>query len=325
MKIIFFGTPEFAAFSLNFLIKKNYEVIAVVTSPDTKKGRGRNVLPTQVKEKALENNIPILQPIDLNDHLFIKRLKAFKADLFIVVAFKFLPKLIWSIPHKGTVNLHTSYLPNYKGAAPINRVLINGEKQTGITTFYINEHIDSGDLIIRKRIPIHCDMTAAQLYIIMKETGFTILEKTIHLININKALKIDTKPLNNLIYAKKLTKDLSKINWKLDVEQIHNLVRGLSPYTENNILLKDISIFPSAWFTLNINDNKKRIKLHLTKIGEETEKPHLYIHTDNKKNFQIAVNGRFLAILNLQLEGKKSMNIQQFLQGNKIDNNATIS
>ncbi len=324
MKIIFFGNPEFASFSLSFLIKKKYNIIAIVTSPDTKKGRGRNISPTAVKETALKNSIPILQPIDLNDQLFIKRLKSFKADLFVVVAFKFLPKSVWCIPHQGTINLHTSYLPNYKGAAPINRVLLNGEKQTGVTTFYINEYIDSGDIIIRKKIPIHSDMTAAQLYIIMKENGSTILEETIHLINTCKVLKTDVESCKNLMYAEKLTKNLSKVNWELDVEKIHNLVRGLSPYIENNILLKDISIFPSAWFSLKTKNNDKRIKLHLTKIGEKTKKPHLYIHTDNKTFLHIAVNGRFLVVLNLQLEGKNPMNIHQFLQGNKIDNNAII-
>ena len=185
MKIIFFGTPQFASEILQKIISK-HEVVCVVTTLDTKKGRGKKFLPSNVKETANKLNIPVLQPENLNEKKFIDDLKKFNADLFAVIAFRKLPKEVWEIPNRGTINLHTSLLPNYRGAGPINWVLINGEKTTGITTFFINDKIDTGDIILQKEINITENMTAAQLHNSMIIEGIEIINKTIDCISKNK-------------------------------------------------------------------------------------------------------------------------------------------
>lgn len=320
MKIIFFGTPDFAAFSLSKLIDQKKEIIAVVTLPDRKKSRGKKPIPTPVKEVANKHNIKVYEALKFDDINLISDLKKFHADIFIVVAFKFLPKSIWQIPHLGTINLHTSYLPNYKGAAPINRVLINGESSTGISTFYINEKIDSGKLILRDKIELKKTTTAAQLYNTMKIKGEKILLKTINIIEENKYQNLNVSSIKNNNYANKISKECCKINWNISASSIHNLVRGLSPYIDDNHLLRNIEIFPGAWTFIKINNTIKRVKILLTKIDEPTNSSHLSICCDNKTYLKICINDQFLSILYIQLEGKKPMSIKSFLHGNKIDN-----
>tara|TARA_B100000902_G_scaffold63639_1_gene70378 strand:- start:8856 stop:9833 length:978 start_codon:yes stop_codon:yes gene_type:complete len=324
MRIIFFGTPDFAAKILEKLIVNKNNIICAVTAPDKQRGRNNKIIPTEVKIVALKNKVPVLNPENLKDQLFIDALKSYNADLFVVVAFRFLPQIVWNIPAKGCINLHTSYLPNYKGAAPINRVLFNNENHTGVTTFYINEHIDSGKIIMREKIPINNDTTAGQLYISLRENGYKLLEKTL--------VKIKNNIFNNEIinteitekYAPKLTKELLKIDWNKSAAEIHNLIRGLSPFINKNLILKNISICPSAWFILKQNDINIRVKIQLSILSKRTTRPHLYIDTDNKKYLKIAVNGKYLEISQLQLEGKRSMDIKTFLQGNKIINSSEI-
>ena len=320
MKIIFFGTPDFAAFILSNLIKHKKEILATVTLPDRKKGRGKKIISTPVKEVSKKYNIKVFETLKFDDINLISDLKKLNADIFIVVAFKFLPKCIWQIPYLGTINLHTSYLPNYKGAAPINRVIINGESSTGISTFYINEKIDSGKLILREKIELKNTTTAAQLYNVMKINGEKILLKTIKKIEENslKDLNISSSEKNN--YASKISKECCKINWNFSAPEIHNLVRGLSPYIDDNLLLNDVEIFPGAWTFIKINNFVKRVKILLTKLKEPTNSSHLSICCDNKNYLNICVNGQFLSILYLQIEGKKPMSIKSFLHGNKIDN-----
>jgi len=320
MKIIFFGTPDFAAFSLLKLIEENKNILAVVTLPDRKKGRGKKIISTPVKVIANKHNIKVFEALKFDDINLISDLKNFHADIFIVVAFKFLPKSVWQIPNSGTINLHTSYLPNYKGAAPINRVIMNGESSTGISTFYINEKIDSGKLILRDKIKLDNTTTAAQLYKIMKIKGEKILLKTINTIEKNKLQNIKILSSKSNSYANKISKECCKINWNVSAYNIHNLVRGLSPYIDENQILSNIEIFPGAWTNIKINNTNKRVKILLTKIGDLTKTTHLSINCDNKSFLNISVNGRFLSILYLQLEGKKPMAIKSFLQGNKIDN-----
>tara|TARA_B100001093_G_scaffold520485_1_gene616575 strand:+ start:8222 stop:9199 length:978 start_codon:yes stop_codon:yes gene_type:complete len=320
MKIIFFGTPDFAAFSLLKLIEENKDIVAVVTLPDRKKGRGKKIISTPVKEVANKHKIKVFEALKFDDVNLISDLENFNANIFVVVAFKFLPKSVWQIPSLGTINLHTSYLPNYKGAAPINRVIMNGERSTGISTFYINEKIDSGKLILRNKIKLENTTTAAQLYKIMKIRGEKILLKTINTIEKNKLQNINISSNKNNSYANKISKECCKINWNFSAHTIHNLVRGLSPYVNENQILSNIEIFPGAWTNIKINNTNKRVKILLTKIGDLTNTTHLSINCDNKKNLKISVNGRFLSILYLQLEGKKPMAIKSFLQGNKIDN-----
>jgi len=319
MKIIFFGTPTFAALNLKNIINNGHEVIAVVTPPDSKKGRGKQVKVSAVKEVALKYNIPTLQPNKLRDKEFIDKLKYYDADLFIIVAFRMLPEIVWKQPKKGTINLHTSLLPNYRGAAPINRVLINGEKETGISTFFINENIDSGGIILQKKIKLDIFTTAAQLHNKLINYGNNMLEKTIKLIKNNEVLETPQKSSINDIGAPKLTKETLKIDWEKSADDIHNLVRGLSPYLNNKEILKEVSICPSAWFLLEEeNKNTKRIKLHLTEVIKSDQTDLVSLKTDNKTYLHVITKKNTVAILNLQVEGKRTMSIQQFLQGNKI-------
>lgn len=319
MKIIFFGTPTFAANTLQYLLDNNQKVIGIVTAPDSRKGRGNLKKPCAVKEIALANNILVLQPEKLKSKDFTKKLKDLHADIFVVVAFRMLPQSVWKIPKKGTINLHASFLPNYRGAAPINWVLINGEKKTGISTFFINEHIDSGAVIQQKEIELNNKITAAQLHNKLIKYGSKLLIQTLHLIKENSVIKTPQVSDLSLVNAPKLTKEILKINWNKTAIDIHNLVRGLSPLINENSLLKDVSICPSAWFFLeDHNGKKKRIKLNYTEVIKSKSNNILEIISDNKNYLHIITKKHTIAVLNLQAEGKKPMTIKQFLQGNKI-------
>ena len=326
MKIVFFGTPHFAATNLNALINARYDIVGIVCPPDSKKGRGKQLKPCAVKEVGIANNIPVLQPLKLRDDDFIHQLKSLNADLFVVVAFRMLPQSVWDLPNKGTINLHTSLLPNYRGAAPINWVLINGEKETGITTFFIDQQIDSGAIIKQEKIKLTETTTAAELHNTLMHKGSELLINTLE--SIKKNTVCHQKQESNLAIseAPKITKELLKIDWNKSANEIHNLVRGLSPYLDNNTKLKDIAICPSAWFILKDDKGiQRRIKLHLSKVISNNSNKLLSIETDNKSYFHINTNKNAIAILNLQAEGKNPMTIQQFLQGNKVNKNFLIS
>jgi methionyl-tRNA formyltransferase len=326
MKIVFFGTPHFAATNLNALINARYDIAGIVCPPDSKKGRGKQLKPCAVKEVGVANNIPVLQPLKLRDNDFINQLKSLNADLFVVVAFRMLPKSVWNLPSNGTINLHTSLLPNYRGAAPINWVLINGEKETGITTFFIDQQIDSGSIIKQEKITLTDKTTAAELHNTLMNKGSDLLIKTLNSIKNNTVIQQDQEYNSAMSEAPKLSKELLRIDWNKTANEIHNLVRGLSPFLDNNIKLKDIAICPSAWFILQ--DDKeipKRIKLHLSEEVSNNSDKLLSIQTDNKTYLHIITNKNAIAILNLQVEGKNPMTIQQFLQGNKINENFLIS
>ena len=326
MKIVFFGTPHFAATNLSALINVGYDIAAIVCPPDSKKGRGKKLKPCAVKQVGIENHIPILQPLKLRDDDFIHQLKSLNADLFVVVAFRMLPESVWSLPSNGTINLHTSLLPNYRGAAPINWVLINGEKETGITTFFIDQKIDSGVIILQEKIKLTDSTTAAELHNNLMNRGSKLLINTLKSIKDNSVSQQKQEHNSEMSEAPKLTKDLLKIDWSKSANEIHNLVRGLSPFLDNNTKLKDIAICPSAWFTLK--DDKgihKRIKLHLSEVVSNNSNKTLIIKTDNKTYLHIITNKNTIAILNLQAEGKNPMTIQEFLQGNKINEKFIIS
>ncbi len=323
MKIIFFGTPPFSAYILEQLNSSN-KVLAVVCPPDREKGRGRKIISPAVKTKAQELGIKVLQPNSLKEEGFIEELQNLNADLFIVVAFRMLPKQVWQIPEKGCVNLHTSLLPNYRGAAPINWVLINGEIVTGISTFFINKNIDAGNIILQEKIALNNKITAAQLHDIMMGNGANLLLETIRKIQTKKVKEIAQSKSSTDKDAPKLNKELLKIDWSKSVEEIHNLIRGLSPVLSDNTLLKDVAICPSTWFYFN-NENKKiRVKLLLSKM-EKTEHNNEIgnIITDNKTWLKIAVTGGFISILKLQMEGKKAMDIKSFLAGFQLQNDFT--
>lgn len=325
MKIIFFGTPQFASEILEYLVEKNINIVAAVTPPDKKKGRGKKISFCKTKEVAIKNDIPILQTDNLNCLIFINKLKSYNADLFVVVAFRKLPKIIWDMPVKGTINLHTSLLPKYKGAAPINWVLINGENETGLTTFFINEKIDSGKIILQEKVSLPSNITAAELHEGLISKGKDLLIKTLDLLKKDK-LKLKTKEnKNGNIKAPKISKEICKIDWQQSAQKIHNLVRGLSPLINQNIILDNVSICPSAWFIIqDDNFNRKRVKLLFTEVINEKFGQELDIKTDNKSFLHInTVNGT-LSIKHLQLEGKKPMSIQSFLSGYKINDKYRI-
>ena len=326
MKIVFFGTPHFAATNLSALINVGYDIAAIVCPPDSKKGRGKKLKPCAVKQVGIENHIPILQPLKLRDDDFIHQLKSLNADLFVVVAFRMLPESVWSLPSNGTINLHTSLLPNYRGAAPINWVLINGEKETGITTFFIDQQIDSGAIIMQEKIKLTNQTTAAELHNTLMNKGSNLLINTLKSIKKNTVSHQKQEYKLTMSEAPKLRKELLKIDWSKSANEVHNLVRGLSPFLDNNTKLKDIAICPSAWFSLKDDKGvEKRIKLHLSKvISNDYDKP-LSIKTDNKTYLHIITKKNSLAILNLQAEGKNPMTIQQFLQGNKINEKFLVS
>ena len=325
MKIVFFGTPHFAATNLNALINARYDIVGIVCPPDSKKGRGKQLKACAVKEVGIANNIPVLQPLKLRDKEFLMQLKSLNADLFVVVAFRMLPQSVWSLPIKGAINLHTSLLPNYRGAAPINWVLINGEKETGITTFFIDQQIDSGAIIKKEMIKLTDKTTAAELHNSLMNKGSKLLINTLNSIKNNTINHQKQEQDLAISVAPKLTKKLLKIDWNKSAKEIHNLVRGLSPFLDNNTKLKDIAICPSAWFILQDDKGiKKRIKLHLSEEVSNNSDKLLSIKTDNKTYLHINTKKNAIAILNLQAEGKNPMTIQQFLQGNKINNNFTI-
>ena len=324
MKIIFFGTPLFASKILEDLFLKNEKIISVVTLPDKEKGRGKKISSTSVKEKAKELKIKCYTPKKINDNIFINILKEEKADLFIVVAFRFLPKEIFNIPRYGTVNLHASLLPEYRGAAPINRVLINGEQHTGITTFIINEKIDTGKIILQEKINISKNLTAAQLHNDMIDKGSLLISQTINGIKKNNLI-YKTQDDKIASYAPKLNKEIAKINWNEPAIKIHNLIRGLSPYISERNYLKDISIFPSAYFNLQVSKNKElRVKIINSKLEKNKKHTQNSIESDNKSFLKINLKDGSINILDIQIPGKKIMDIKTFLSGNKVNPNWKI-
>ena len=318
MKIICFGTPSFTSEIIKNIERCN-DIVCIVTTEDTQKGRGKKIFPSDVKKTAFELDIPILQPNKLDDREFIEKLKEYNADLFLVIAFRKLPKVVWELPKKGTINLHTSLLPEYRGAAPINWVLINGENKTGVTTFFINEKIDQGDIILQKKINLDQNITAGQLHNLMIHDGIEIVNKTINLIDVNDVQLIYQTKKDVFKDAPKLNKELQKINWQKSIIEIHNKIRGLSPFIDQNTMLKDVSICPCAWFFLN----SKRVKIQKSSIVEIVNKER-YLDTDNKNYLNVNFKNKALSLEIIQPEGKKPMNIKQFLQGNKIESSDII-
>lgn len=304
--IIFMGTPEFAVTSLKTLLDKGYNVKAVVTTPDKPAGRGKNIQFSDVKKFALEHNLPILQPEKLKSPEFLAQLKEIDADLFVVVAFRMLPKEVWAMPKRGTINLHAALLPDYRGAAPINHAIINGETETGITTFYIDEQIDTGKIIMQERCAIEPEDNIGTLYDKLMFIGAEAVCKTVDIIasgNVN-AIEQDSIRTEGLHTAPKITKEFCQINWNNKSVDIHNLIRGLSPY-------------PAAWCYL-----KDDITAKIFTSAYSVEKHNLAAGTfvsDNKSYLKVATQDGFVSILELQIQGKKRMAIKDFLNGFKFN------
>jgi len=321
MRIVFFGTPYFSSCILKAILKTKYEVKCVITSADSKSGRGKKLKSCHLKNYCIENNVDCLSPIDFSDPHFIKNLKSFKADLFIVVAFKKLPKYIFELPKIGTINLHTSLLPDYRGASPINWVLINNEKKTGVSIFFINDKIDQGDIISQSVINLESESTAAQLHNQMIKVGSKLMTDTLNNIFTNK-FKTTTQPkIKNLNKAPKINTQITRINWNDSLLDINNLVRGLSPYISNNNFLKDKAKCPGAWFFLEQDGMKKRIKIIKSKIETSDNNSNFHIDTDNKSYLKIHNKLQSISLEFLQMEGKRIMSISEFLLGNPIYSN----
>lgn len=294
------GTPDFAVPSLELLINSGFDVAAVVTAPDKPSGRGLKLTYSAVKEAALKYNIPILQPEKLKDEGFIKELQSFQANLFIVVAFRMLPEIIWKMPSIGTFNLHGSLLPKYQGAAPINWAIMNGETETGCTTFFLKHAIDTGDVLLQRKTPIEATDTFETVYNKLKDIGADLVLDTVRLI---ESEKYTTHPqIGEVLHAPKIFKETGLIDWNKSSVQINNLVRGLNP-------------FPSAWFVYN----EKTYKVF--KAIPELETIHELIGTiksDQKNYIKVACTDGWLNLIEIQAEGKKRMSVQDFLKGNKI-------
>ncbi|MDE3182371.1 MAG: methionyl-tRNA formyltransferase [Bacteroidota bacterium] len=298
------GTPEFAVPSLDVLYKAGYNIVGVVTAPDKPAGRGMKLSESAVKKYALEKKIRILQPEKLKDPDFIKELQSLKADVQVVVAFRMLPELVWNMPPLGTINLHGSLLPQYRGAAPINWAIINGEKETGVTTFKLQHEIDTGDILLQEKIEIAEDETAGSLHDKMMNTGADLLLKTINALEKgtlkevpqNSPFTIHPVPPH---HAPKIFTETCEIHWNKDVNEIYNLIRGLSPY-------------PAA-FTF-LKGKKLKIFSAEKELTQVEEKPG-HVLTDHKTYLKFAAKDGFISVKDVQLEGKKRMSIDDFLRG----------
>jgi methionyl-tRNA formyltransferase len=296
MKIVFFGTPDFAIPSLKILNESKHQIVGVVTAPDKQRGRGRKVSYTPIKEYALKNNLFLLQPEKLNDDDFVESLKELNADLFVIVAFRILPTRVFTIPPKGSFNLHGSLLPKYRGAAPIQWALINGEKETGVTTFFLKEKVDTGNIIAQEKIKISEDDNLGSLHDKMSEVGAKLVLKTVEQIDDNSYV-LSEQDNSKATPAPKITKETCKINWEKSAEDIHNLIRGLSP-------------FPGAFF---IHSNKQYKIFKSVIVSNPQLKPAEINQT--KKELFVGTNNGTIQILEIQPEGRKRMTTEEFLRG----------
>ncbi len=297
MKIIFMGTPDFAIPSLITLIQSKHKVVAVVTATDKQRGRGQKVTFTPIKEFAVQNNIPVLQPEKLkNNQQFVDDLKAFNADLFVVVAFRILPKEVFAIPPKGSFNLHASLLPKYRGAAPIQWALIKGEKETGLTTFKLEEKVDTGNIYLQEKVEIKPEDNFETLHDRLSELGSKVVLQTVEMIHSNN-FQLQKQNDSLASPAPKITKEICEINWNKSAEDIHNLIRGLSP-------------MPGAFFLFN----NKLIKIYKSQVVKSTKQKPSEI-SQTKTELIIGCGKNALKVLELQLEGKRRMSIEEFLRG----------
>ena len=302
LRIIFMGTPEFAVGILDTIIKNNYEVVGVITAADKPAGRGQKLKFSAVKEYALENNLTLLQPTNLKDENFLEELKSLQANLQIVVAFRMLPKAVWEMPSLGTFNLHASLLPNYRGAAPINWAIINGESKTGVTTFFIDDKIDTGAMILSAETAIDETENAGQLHDRLMHLGCDTVIDTLKLIeNGNATTTIQTES-SDIKTAYKLNKENCKIDWSKPITEIYNLIRGLSPY-------------PSAWCFFSDKDEEWTVKIYEAKIINETHSHTIGSLICTKKEMKIAVKEGYISIQSIQFPGKKKMTTSELLNG----------
>lgn len=306
LNIIYMGTPSFAVGPLKALIENGYNIKAVVTAADKPAGRGCKICFSEIKEFALKNNLTVLQPEKLKNPEFIETLKQLNADLFIVVAFRMLPKEVWQLPKHGTFNLHASLLPDYRGAAPINHAIINGETRTGVTTFFLNEEIDTGNIIFSDECEIDSDDNVGSLHDKLMIKGSALVIKTVEAISEGNIKTTSQIALSNeqINSAPKLNKEFCKLDFNISVVKIHNMIRGLSPY-------------PAAWFALP--DFPETVKVYKSTFehADHSLEPGKVL-SDNKTFIKIVAKDGYISILDLQMSGKKRMSVKDFLNGFKF-------
>jgi methionyl-tRNA formyltransferase len=302
LRIIFLGTPEFAVATLDALLKNKFNVVAVITAPDKPAGRGMELQQSVVKQFAIANNLPVLQPEKLKDTAFLETLKSYNANLQIVVAFRMLPEVVWNMPIYGTYNVHGSLLPQYRGAAPINWAIINGEQETGVTTFKLVHEIDKGNILLQSKIPIEKTDDVGIIYEKLMHLGAATMVLTLELLLSNALTEQAQIESEHLKHAPKIFTATCQIDWNNKGNDINNLIRGLSPY-------------PAA-FTFVKN---KKLKIFEAIFIESThELENGYIQTDGKNELKFACANGFVKVYDLQMEGKKRMLVQDFLRGNKF-------
>jgi methionyl-tRNA formyltransferase len=305
MRIVFMGTPDFAVASLDILVQHGYDVVGVITAPDKPAGRGLQLQESAVKKYAVSKGLKVLQPEKLKNPEFLEELRALKADLQVVVAFRMLPEAVWDMPPLGTINVHASLLPDYRGAAPINWAIINGEKVSGVTTFKLQHAIDTGNILYNAQVNIREDETAGELHDDLMQTGAQVLLKTVNALAAGTAEEKPQPELDPALikHAPKIFKEDCRINWEQPLDKIYNLVRGLSPY-------------PTAWTTLQ----DKQLKIF--KADKERTKPAVAPGqpvTDQKTYLKIAAPDGYLVLQEIQLEGKKKMDVEAFLRGYRFE------
>ncbi len=311
LRIVFMGTPDFAVATLKTLVERNYNIVGVITAPDKPAGRGRRLNESAVKLYAKKADLTILQPTNLKNEEFLDDLKALKANLQIVVAFRMLPKVVWQMPEFGTFNLHASLLPNYRGAAPINWAIINGETKTGVSTFFIDEKIDTGEMIFQKEIPIDSNENAGSLHDKLMHTGSTLVLKTVEAIKTGNVATTPQIENNDIKTAYKLNKHNCKIDWNASMDSIYNKIRGLSPY-------------PAAWCELINGNDTLDIKLYEAEKEIESHNNAIGLIVFTKKTLKVSVKGGYINITKLKLPGKKLMDAVSLLNGYNFEKEAKM-
>ncbi|WP_027124923.1 methionyl-tRNA formyltransferase [Gelidibacter mesophilus] len=302
LRIVFMGTPEFAVGTLKLLVENHYQIVGVITAPDRPAGRGQKLQQSDVKKYTLSQNLQLLQPTNLKDADFLHELKALNANVQIVVAFRMLPEVVWRMPKYGTFNLHASLLPDYRGAAPIHWAIINGEEKTGVTTFFIDEKIDTGAIILQKEVAIKKDETVGTLHDTLKDIGSKLVIETLKLIESGTLTTTIQPKIEQPKTAYKLNKENCQIDWSHNLEDIYNKIRGLNP-------------FPAAWTYLKTKEGTLMVKLF--EVATETIIPaeSLGTITATKNELKVSTKGGYLIIKEMQLPGKRKMDIRSLLNG----------
>ncbi len=311
IRIVFMGTPDFAVTILKSLVENHYDIVGVITAPDKPAGRGRKLNQSAVKKYALSQNLNILQPTNLKDADFIKNLEDLKANVQIVVAFRMLPKVVWNMPTYGTFNLHASLLPEYRGAAPINWAIMNGEHKTGVTTFFIDDQIDTGEIILQKETPIGATEIVGELHDRLMYLGADLVLETIQHIA-NNTVTTFKQPALEEKTAYKLFPENCKIDWSAPLNEIYNKVRGLNPY-------------PAAWTNIHTNDEEITAKLYKVEELYEKHAERIGNITTSKKSLKVAVIDGYLMIHEIKLSGKKKMDMQSLLNGFQFSTDARMA